>query len=121
MESHGFLHDPFEFWHCSKGDAIAHILAGDSRPAIYGPVNWDPRSGAVVPVGDAFSPLNTLDVIELRPPKRVCTFVCSQKPQPPAAVRLNRSHSAKNAEWCETMRAAANRSYGRYRTRTYDP
>jgi len=64
MESHGFMHYPFEFWHYSKGDAMAHLLSGDPRPAPYGPVDWDPRSGEVVPVIDAFSPLNPLDVIE---------------------------------------------------------
>ena len=64
MESHGFMHYPFEFWHYSKGDAMAHLLSGDPRPAPYGPVDWDPRSGDVVPVVDAFSPLNPLDVIE---------------------------------------------------------
>ena len=64
MESLGFMHYPFEFWHYSKGDAMAHLLSGNPRPAPYGPVDWDPRSGEVVPVIDAFSPLNPLDVIE---------------------------------------------------------
>lgn len=64
MESHGFMHYPFEFWHYSKGDAMSHLLSDDPRPAPYGPVEWDPRSGEVVPVIDALSPLNPLDVIE---------------------------------------------------------
>jgi zinc D-Ala-D-Ala dipeptidase len=64
MEAHGFMHYPFEFWHYSQGDAMAHLLSGDPRPAPYGPIDWDPRTGAIEPVADAFTPLNLLDVIE---------------------------------------------------------
>jgi D-alanyl-D-alanine dipeptidase len=64
MEAHGFRHYPFEFWHYSQGDAIARLVAGDPRPARYGPIDWDPRTGAIEPVADAFTPLNPLDVIE---------------------------------------------------------
>jgi D-alanyl-D-alanine dipeptidase len=64
MEAHGFRHYPFEFWHYSKGDAIAHLVSDDPRPARYGPIDWNPRTGAIEPVADAFTPLNPLDVIE---------------------------------------------------------
>ena len=64
MESHGFMHFPFEFWHFNKGDAGAHILTGNPEPARYGPVNWDPQTNTVTPVEDSMTPLNPLAVIE---------------------------------------------------------
>jgi D-alanyl-D-alanine dipeptidase len=64
MESHGFMHFPYEFWHYNKGDAGAHILTNNPAPARYGPVNWNPETNTVTAVGDPLSPLNPLDVIE---------------------------------------------------------
>lgn len=64
MESHGFMHFPFEFWHYNKGDAGAHILTKNPEPAKYGPVNWDPATNEVTPVADPMSPLNPLPAIE---------------------------------------------------------
>ncbi len=64
MESHGFVHFPYEFWHYNQGDAMGHILGGQSAPARYGPVHWDPRTNEVNPYDDPLSPLNPLDVIE---------------------------------------------------------
>ncbi len=64
MESHGFMHFPFEFWHFNKGDAGDHILNGDSKPARYGPVNWNPQTNEVSPITDPLVPLNPLSAIE---------------------------------------------------------
>lgn len=64
MESHGFMHFPYEFWHYNKGDAGDHILNGKSEPARYGPVNWNPATNQVTPIDDAMSPLNTLPQLE---------------------------------------------------------
>ncbi len=64
MESHGFMHFPFEFWHYNKGDAGAHILTGNPDPARFGPVNWDPETNTVTAVPTFMDPLNPLSVIE---------------------------------------------------------
>ncbi len=64
MESRGFIHFPYEFWHFNQGDAMGHILGGLPAPARYGPVHWDPRTNAVTPYDDPLSPLNPLSVIE---------------------------------------------------------
>lgn len=64
MESRGFMHFPFEFWHYNKGDAGGHLLTGNPAPCRYGPVNWDPETNEVTPVVDPMTPLNPLSVIE---------------------------------------------------------
>lgn len=64
MESHGFMHFPFEFWHFNKGDAGDHILNGNSTPARYGAVNWNRQTNEVTPVADPTALLNPLPVIE---------------------------------------------------------
>lgn len=64
MESRGFMHFPFEFWHFNKGDAGGHLLTGNSAPCRYGPVNWDPETNEVTPVRDPMTPLNPIPVIE---------------------------------------------------------
>lgn len=64
MESHGFMHFPYEFWHFSKGDVADRIMNDDSAPAQYGAVNWDPETNAVIPVEDPKRPLNPLSQIE---------------------------------------------------------
>ena len=64
MESHGFMHFPFEFWHYNKGDAGAHLLTGNASPASFGPVNWNPNTNQVVAVASPMEPLNPLSVIE---------------------------------------------------------
>ena len=65
MESRGFMHYPFEYWHYNKGDAAAHILTGNSRPARYGPVNWDPNTNTVTAVSDPMQPLHPLAAIDV--------------------------------------------------------
>lgn len=65
MESHGFMHFPFEFWHYNKGDAGAHILTGNSSPARYGPVHWNSETNLVTAVALPMQPLNPLSVIEV--------------------------------------------------------
>ena len=64
MESHGFMHFPFEFWHYNKGDALGHILTGNPAPGKYGPVHWDPATNQVVAVENSSNPLRPLPEIE---------------------------------------------------------
>lgn len=64
LESHGFIHFPFEFWHYNQGDAMGHILSGQPPPARFGPVHWDPQTNRVVTVEDPLRLLNPLSVIE---------------------------------------------------------
>ncbi len=64
IEAHGFVHFPYEFWHFNRDDAMGQILTGNSGPAKYGPVHWDPDSNSVKPYQDPLSPLNPLDQIE---------------------------------------------------------
>jgi zinc D-Ala-D-Ala dipeptidase len=66
MKRHGFDTYRFEFWHYNAGDAYAGYLAGEGRPARYGPVDLDPVSGKVTPIEDATSPLNSRAEIEGR-------------------------------------------------------
>ncbi len=65
MESHGFMHFPYEFWHYNKGDAGDHILNGKSEPARFGPVDWNCETNEVQPMNDPMSPLNPLEQIEV--------------------------------------------------------
>jgi len=64
MESRGFVHYPFEFWHFNQGDAIGNVLTNVSAPAKYGPVDWDPQTNRVEPCANPLEPLNPLPVIE---------------------------------------------------------
>ena len=64
MESHGFMHFPFEFWHFSKGDVADRIMNRDSSPARFGAVNWDPETNEITSVEDSKKPLNPLPQIE---------------------------------------------------------
>jgi len=64
MARHGFVAYPFEFWHYSKGDAYDCYLNGGTVSAIYGAVDWDPRSGSVTPIEDPNEPLISLAEIQ---------------------------------------------------------
>ena len=64
MESHGFMHFPFEFWHYNKGDAGDHILNKKPAPARFGPVNWNSETNEVLAVENPLEPLNPLPQIE---------------------------------------------------------
>lgn len=64
LESHGFIHFPFEFWHYNQGDAMGHILRGQPAPARFGPVHWNPQTNRVTAVADPLRLLNPLPVIE---------------------------------------------------------
>lgn len=64
MESRGFVHFPFEFWHFNQGDALGNLLDNRRVPARYGPVHWDPRTNRVEPCTNPLEPLNPLPVIE---------------------------------------------------------
>lgn len=56
MARYGFVSYPFEFWHYNRGDALEACLHHARRPARYGPVDSDPRSGT--PIAEAVEPLN---------------------------------------------------------------
>jgi len=64
MEKHGLIHYPFEFWHFCKGDAMQHIMSGQTDPARYGPVHWDSKTNRVTSVQDSMVPLNPIPVFE---------------------------------------------------------
>lgn len=59
MRGHGFVTYPWEFWHYNAGDAYAHYLERTGQPARYGPVEVDPRTGAVTPIERPHEPLNS--------------------------------------------------------------
>jgi D-alanyl-D-alanine dipeptidase len=64
LESRGFMHFPFEFWHYNKDDALGHILTGNRAPARFGPVHWDSESNTVTSVENSEQPLRPLPDIE---------------------------------------------------------
>lgn len=64
LESHGFVHFPFEFWHFNQGDAMGNLLSGKREPGRYGPVHWDPQTNRVTACDDPMRPLNPLDVFQ---------------------------------------------------------
>ena len=64
LESRGFIHFPFEFWHYNQGDAMGHVLGGQPAPARFGPIHWDPQTNRVTAVEDPLRVLNPLPVIE---------------------------------------------------------
>ena len=64
LEAQGFVHFPFEFWHFNKSDALGHVLTGNTAPARFGPVNWDPQTNRVTAVTDPLTPLNPMPVVE---------------------------------------------------------
>jgi len=66
MARHGFQTYPFEFWHYNAGDCYAGYLERIEGPARYGPVDLDPASGRVTPIGDPTRPLNSPEEIEAR-------------------------------------------------------
>lgn len=59
MRRHGFVAYPFEYWHYSGGDAYDQFLRKTGRPAIYGAVDWDRRTGALTPIPHPNEPLNS--------------------------------------------------------------
>ncbi|MBU4247843.1 MAG: hypothetical protein KKG09_10460 [Verrucomicrobia bacterium] len=64
MARHGFSAYPYEFWHYSKGDAYAEYLQKTGKPARYGAVDWDQRTGNVTPLDNPETLLNSLEEIE---------------------------------------------------------
>lgn len=64
MESHGFIHFPFEFWHFNQDDALGHVIGGRTEPARFGAVDWDPATNRVTPCEHPLRPLNPLNVVE---------------------------------------------------------
>lgn len=64
LESHGFVHFPYEFWHFNQEDAMGHVLTGRPAPARFGPVHWDPKTNRVTRCDNPMRPLNPPEVIE---------------------------------------------------------
>lgn len=62
MARRGLAAYPYEFWHYSGGDAVAAVINGSEKSAIYGPIEWNPDSGDVTPI-DRMTPLTTEDTI----------------------------------------------------------
>ena len=64
MSRAGFIEYPYEFWHYNSGDAYESVLRGQSSPAIYGAVDWNPDTGVMESIPDPNLPLNDLDEIK---------------------------------------------------------
>jgi zinc D-Ala-D-Ala dipeptidase len=65
MARHGFMTYPYEFWHYNKGDAHDEFLAKNGAPARYGPIDFEPATGAIRPIADPMTPLNSEEEITL--------------------------------------------------------
>lgn len=63
MEAAGWVHFPYEFWHFNQGDGMGNYLAGNGRPGRYGPIDWNPLTGAITPYADPDALLNPPSVI----------------------------------------------------------
>jgi len=50
MARHGLITYPYEFWHYSRGDALAAVAADSDEVAVYGPVDAA-ADGSVTPIG----------------------------------------------------------------------
>ncbi|MCC7361534.1 MAG: hypothetical protein IT317_18760 [Anaerolineales bacterium] len=59
MERHGFMAYPWEFWHYNQGDVHVAVLHGRPQPGRYGPVEVDLETGAVRPIANPATPLNS--------------------------------------------------------------
>lgn len=64
MRRAGFVEYPYEFWHYSNGDAYEGVLFGQSTPALYGAVDWNPDTGQTKCIPNPELPLNSLDEIK---------------------------------------------------------
>jgi D-alanyl-D-alanine dipeptidase len=64
MESNGFLAYPYEFWHYNQGDVYDEILNHTEKPARYGAVHCDLKTGEITPVEDPMETLNSNAEIE---------------------------------------------------------
>lgn len=57
MDRHGFAAYPAEFWHYSRGDALAAVALDSAEAAVFGPVHVA-DDGRVTAVQDVHAPLN---------------------------------------------------------------
>ena len=64
LESQGFLAYPYEFWHYNQGDVYEEILCKTGKPARYGAVHCDLKTGEITPVEDPMETLNSNAKIE---------------------------------------------------------
>ncbi|HUU23829.1 MAG TPA: M15 family metallopeptidase [Phycisphaerae bacterium] len=62
----GFVAYPYEFWHFSRGDADAEMIAGTGQPARYGSVHWSDGQDHPIPVADLLEPFLTVDDVRAR-------------------------------------------------------
>jgi zinc D-Ala-D-Ala dipeptidase len=59
MKRHGFIDYPWEFWHYNQCDSYDVVLSEDPSRGVYGPVEWNPDTGAVTPVATPRERLNS--------------------------------------------------------------
>lgn len=64
FEKQGFLAYPYEFWHYNQGDVYDEILHHTNRPARYGAVHCDLKTGRVEAVVNPLETLNSNAEIE---------------------------------------------------------
>lgn len=65
MLRHGFQSFPYEFWHYSCDDIFARVIAGDSSPARYGPVELQ-TDGTVSRIEHQLAPMHDAEALEDR-------------------------------------------------------
>lgn len=64
VQRHGFVAYPWEFWHYNSGDVYESILGSPGRPARYGAIDVNLDTGAITPIDEPGTPLNTTAEIE---------------------------------------------------------
>jgi D-alanyl-D-alanine dipeptidase len=64
LEKHGFMAYPYEFWHYNQGDVYDEMLHLSDKPARFGAVHCDLKSGQVTPVDSPCEALNSNAEIE---------------------------------------------------------
>jgi D-alanyl-D-alanine dipeptidase len=64
MQQSGFIAYPFEFWHYNSGDAYGEFLTKTGKPARYGAIHLDQKTGESTPVADPDEALQTPEVMQ---------------------------------------------------------
>jgi D-alanyl-D-alanine dipeptidase len=64
MNKNGFMPYPYEFWHFSQGDAYSEYLINSSKPAKYGPVDFNLSDESIAPIENPEEPLHSMESIQ---------------------------------------------------------
>ena len=66
MANHGFVAYPYEFWHYSQGDAYGEHMNTSGKPARYGAVDLDLRTGRTTAIENPTNSLHSTEEIRQR-------------------------------------------------------